>query len=93
MLEEGLRRVQDKLQQLLKQHSKLQQENEKLLHLLQDAERKESSTNEKIEQLEQEVIILKSATSQLNESDKKELEKKLNYYLKEIDRCINVLGE
>jgi len=29
----------------------------------------------------------------LNDADKKELEKKLNTYLKEIDRCIALLGE
>ena len=93
MLEEGMRRVQDKLQQLLKQYSQLQQENEKLVRLIQDARSNEFAKNERIGQLEQQVIVLKSATSQLNESDKKELEKKLNHYLKEIDRCINILGE
>ena len=29
----------------------------------------------------------------MNDTDKKELEKKINSYLKEIDRCIALLGE
>jgi hypothetical protein len=47
----------------------------------------------KVEALEEKVAVLKSATGQLNEVDKKELEKRLNHYLKEIDRCITLLSE
>jgi len=39
------------------------------------------------------VAVLKTATNNMSEADKKELEKKLNHYLKEIDRCIEMLGE
>jgi hypothetical protein len=29
----------------------------------------------------------------MNETDKKELEKRLNHYIKEVDRCIVMLSE
>lgn len=92
-LETGIKRVYDKLQLLLRQYSRLQQENIKYRQLLAEKEHQASGMNEKVEQLKQQVIILKAATHQLNEQDKRELDKRLNHYLKEIDRCINMLGE
>ena len=92
-LETGIQRVNEKLQLLLRQYTRIQQENAKYRQLLAEKEQQTSGLSEKIEQLKQQVIILKAATHQLNDQDKKELEKKLNHYLKEIDRCINMLGE
>lgn len=93
MPEEGFKRIQNKLLQVLRQYQQLQQENEKFRRLLREAGEKEAAMAESIGQLQQQVVILKTATNQLNEQDKKELEKRLNHYLKEIDRCINMLGE
>ena len=46
-----------------------------------------------METLEEKVAVLKTATGQLEPTDKKEIEKKLNHYLKEIDRCITMLSD
>ena len=92
-LENGIKRVNEKLQLLLKQYLRLQQENIKCKQLLAEREQHALGMNEKIDQLRQQVIILKAATHQLNEQDKRDLDKRLNHYLKEIDRCINMLGE
>ena len=92
MAGEELIRIQEKVRLLLKQYQQLQQENEKMKHLLRNAGEKEASMAASISQLQQQVVILKTATNQLDEQDKKELEKRLNHYLKEIDRCINMLG-
>jgi len=43
--------------------------------------------------LKQQVNVLRLTAGEMNDADKKELEKKLNTYLKEIDRCIALLGE
>jgi hypothetical protein len=43
--------------------------------------------------LEQKVMVLKTSMGSMNESDKKELDKKLHSYLKEIDRCITMLSD
>ena len=59
MTEQHLKRIQGKLQQLLKQQ----------------------------------VEILKYNTGEMDEEGKKQFEKRLTGYLKEIDRCITLLGE
>jgi hypothetical protein len=92
MAGEELIRIQEKVKLLVKRLQQLQQENEKMKLLLHDAGEKGAAMAASISQLQQQVVILKTATNQLDEQDKKELEKRLNHYLKEIDRCINMLG-
>ncbi len=43
--------------------------------------------------LKQQVSVLKLSAGEMSEADKKEFEKRINGYLKEIDRCIAMLGE
>jgi hypothetical protein len=88
-----LKRISDKLQLILKQNQLLQKENEKLNQDLQQAKESHDDQLRKIDELEQKVSLLKMATGQMLETDKKELEKRLNLYIKEIDRCITMLGE
>ena len=92
MAGEALIRIQEKVKLLLKQYQVLKQENDKIKRQLREAGEKETAMAASIAQLQQQVVILKTATNQLDEQDKKELEKRLNHYLKEIDRCINMLG-
>jgi len=91
--EEQLNRIQDKLQQLLKQHASVRKENEKLKEELGMAREKLSLQQLYLDELRQQVSILKLNAGGMNERDKKEIEKKINSYLKEIDRCIALLGE
>ena len=88
-----LKRINEKLQLILKQNQLLLKENEKLNLELQQARETHDDQLRKIDELEQKVSLLKMATGQLLETDKKELEKRLNLYIKEIDRCITMLGE
>jgi chromosome segregation ATPase len=88
-----LKRIQEKTRQLVRQYHLLQAENE---HLKKEASlslEKQDAYKNKIDTLEEKVAILKTATGQLNDPDKKEVEKRLNHYLKEIDRCITILSE
>jgi predicted nucleic acid-binding Zn-ribbon protein len=92
-LETQLKRIQDKLQQVLKDHSSLQKENLRLKEEL-DKNRNQSFANQQtIEELKQQVDVLKISSGDWDESDKKEFEKRLNSYIKEIDRCIALLSE
>jgi hypothetical protein len=88
-----LKRINDKIQLLLKQNQLLIKENEKLSSDLHIARENQLDQAKKIDELEQKISLLKMATGQLLETDKKELEKRLNLYIKEIDRCITMLGE
>ena len=85
--------INEKLQQLLKQYSRLQKENERLTEELQKAKNAEAAMQGKMEELQQQIAILKVASGQLNEKDKKEFEKKINQYIREIDKCISYLGQ
>ena len=92
-IRQQLKRINEKLQLILKQNQLLLKENEKLNLDLQQARETHDDQLRKIDELEQKVSLLKMATGQLLETDKKELEKRLNLYIKEIDRCITMLGE
>ena len=88
-----LKRIQDKLQQLLKQHIAVQKENSRLKEDLDAARQKVSLHQKSADELKQQVSILKVSAGEMSEADKKEFEKRINDYLKEIDRCIALLGE
>lgn len=91
--EQHLKRIQDKLQQLLKLHAAVQKENTRLKEDLHIAQEKISGQHKQVDELKQQVSILKVNTGDMSEADKKEFEKRINSYLKEIDRCIALLGE
>ena len=91
--EHHLKRIQDKLQQLLKQYAALQKENSRLIQELASAQQKIAAYQINTDELKQQVSVLKLNTGEMSEADKKEFEKRINGYLKEIDRCITLLGE
>jgi len=85
--------INDKLQQLLKHQSRLKRENERLRIELQSLNEKETGYQQKIDELSQQISILKLGAGDMNEKDKKEFERKINQYIKEIDKCIAFLGQ
>ena len=85
--------INDKLQQLLKQQARLKKENEKLRMELQSFIEKETNYQQKIDELSQQISILKLGAGDMNEKDKKEFERKINLYIREIDKCIAFLGQ
>ena len=91
--EQHLRRIQDKLQLLLKQFTVLQKENSRLKDEIHSAQEKLNGQQKNVDELKQQVSILKLSAGEMSEADKKEFEKRINGYLKEIDRCIAMLGE
>ncbi len=91
--EQHLKRIQDKLQQLLKQYAAVQKENSKLKEELDASHQKISIQQKSADELKQQVSILKVSAGDMSEADKKEFEKRINGYLKEIDKCITMLGQ
>jgi hypothetical protein len=92
-LEIQLKRIQDKLQQVLKDHSALQKENLRLKEELDKNRTQSFAHQQNIEDLKQQVEVLKITSGDWEEGDKKEFEKRINSYIKEIDRCIALLSE
>ena len=92
-LEEHIKRINSKLQQLLKNYQLLQKDNRRqseLIATLQEAKEKDRG---QIAALQEKVTILKAATGKMNEADKKEFEKNISRYIREIDKCIGLLSE
>ncbi len=89
--EQHLKNIQDKLQQLLKNYAAMQKENAKLKEELSDAQQKATAQLKITDELKQQVSILKLSSGEMDEAEKKEFEKRINGYLKEIDRCIALL--
>ena len=82
----------EKLQQLLRQFNRLEKENERLRQDIEDSKKKETITQAKVEELQQQVSILKLAAGEMSDKDKKTFERKLNQYIKEIDKTITYLS-
>jgi predicted nuclease with TOPRIM domain len=92
-ISQQLKRINEKLQQVLKNNQLLLKENERLGAELQLAKDTSAGHLKQVDELQQKISLLKLATGQMLETDKKELEKRLNLYIREIDRCITMLGE
>ena len=91
-LENKLKRIQDKLQQLLKQYTSLQSENNRLKKELEKNTKNSFVYQQNMDELKQQVAVLKITSGNWEETDKKDFEKRINAYIKEIDRCIALLS-
>ncbi len=92
-LDTQIKTINDKLQQLLKKSTSLQKENEVLYSELSVLKEKEKEYKSTIDAINQKVNILQAATGNMTEADQKELEKRINQYVKDIDKCIGILSE
>ena len=91
-LQPVIQRILQKLQQLLKAQEQLQKENARLKATLQQKEDEINAFSEKIILLEQQNSIMKSSGGQMTESEKKAFEKKINQYIRDIDKAIAQLS-
>ena len=91
--DEQIKRIQEKLQQLLRQYGSLQKENQLLREELENTQQQVNGYRETAENLKQQVSILQLGSGQMSEEDKKAFEKKINSYIREIDRAIAMLSE
>ena len=85
--------IHDKLQQLLKQQSRLKKENERLQMQLEEYKKQAGVYQQKINELSDQVGILKLAGGDMSQKDKKDFERKINQYVNDIDKFIAFLGQ
>ena len=74
--ETQLKRIQDKLQQVLKEYAALQKENLRLKEELDKNRTQSFAHQQNIEDLKQQVDVLKITSGDWDPNDKKEFEKK-----------------
>ena len=92
-LENHIKRINTKFQQLLKNYQLLQKENNRQSELIKQLKEAKEKDNQQIITLHEKISILKAATSKMNEADKKAFEKNISQYIREIDKCIGILSE
>jgi hypothetical protein len=93
ILDDNIRRINVKLHQLLKQYQQLQKENSRLKKDLEAANTLQVDNQETINQLRQQVAILKVAAGLMTDADKRAFDRQINQYIKEIDKCMAMLSE
>lgn len=83
----------EKLQNLLRQYGRLERENEKLQEELAEAYRREAAAKSETDELRQQMAVFKLAAGQMHDKEKKAFERRLNKYIKEIDKTIAYLSQ
>jgi Zn-dependent oligopeptidase len=91
--ETQLKRVHEKILLLMKQYQSLQKENERLKEDLKKMQVRNETVSLDAEKIRHQADVFKLSGRGLEESDKKMLEKRLNQYVREIDKCIALLHE
>lgn len=87
-----IRSIQDKLQQLLKQQALVQKENQQLRKELERWQAQNEEKESRILALQNQLDAVKLGALSLNETEKTALGKRIDGYLKEIDKCIALLN-
>lgn len=92
-IEEHIKRINTKLQLLLKERRTLQKEVDRQGKIIAELGVTKLKDGKEIENLAQQVLLLKASSSQLNEADRNALDKHIGNYIKELDKCISLLAK
>lgn len=85
--------IYQKLQKLVKEYEQLKKENQKLRRDLDEQLATNKDGNNKVELLESQIALLKSSTGQMDAAARKEMERRIQQYIKDIDTAIKLLNE
>ena len=88
-----IERIEQKLSKLLGKLKHIQKEHEALVKEMKAKQELISELKQKNEQLEMKLNLKMASNSTQEETSKVAMEKRLNEYIKEIDRCIALLGD
>ena len=91
--EESISRVYGKVQQMLKQYDVLQKENDRNKKSIETLNKKLAEYEKNINLMQQQNLVLKASVASMTENDKKEMEQKINHYIRSIDKCISLLSK
>ena len=91
-IEEHINYINTKLQLLLKKYAALQKENSILNNEIEICRKNEKDYLQKINFFEMQTGILKASAGKLNNKEKQDFEKKINQYIKDLDKCMSMLN-
>lgn len=81
-----------KLQSLLKQYGLITLENQNQKNKIKKLEEVIEQYKLELEKLQQEQLILKASLDIMDEAEKRQLDKKINSYVRNIEKCISLLS-
>ncbi len=84
--------VNAKVQQLIAEYNKLLAENKQQKKQLESLTNKDILQKEELQKLKNEHLLLKASVDKMDEAEKKMLDKKINGYIQNIDKCISLLS-
>ena len=90
--QQQLERIEEKLASLIAQHQQTLRENQKLRIEQENYLSNQKALKTKVEELEIKIALLQSSETEGAKTSRAALEKKINTYVKEIDKCIAILG-
>ncbi|MCG9899371.1 MAG: hypothetical protein MH132_05180 [Hydrotalea sp.] len=90
-IHQQLEQIQQQVTKLIRLQQQLQKENQRLRKQLSDAELAKENQEKGLQLLRQQLEQAQLAKAGWSEDEKKQLEKKINQYLKEIDACLAIL--
>ena len=85
--------IRQKLKALLDKHSALQKENRQLQTEKENLQKQMAFQNDQIKQLQQQNDVLKSGIQHWHPEQKKLFVKRIDSYLREIEKCLALLNE
>jgi len=88
-----VKRIQEKLAALQRQQLQLQRDNDRLQAQLNIYQEKDQLLQQRSGELERQLELARATRPQMTEKDRQALEKRINQYLKDIDKCIALLNE
>lgn len=88
-----IKRIEEKLAALSHKIRSLRKENEKLRKELEEKTIESEMATNTAKQMEIKLNVVKSNESNESKESRGALEKKINDYIKEIDKCIALLGD
>lgn len=90
-MQEQIQRIENKVQQLLKEYNTAQKEIDRLQKENDHLVKQVQSRTEQANQLHQRVDAQLLSGSKMDDKAKKDLEKRITTYLKDIDKCLALL--
>lgn len=91
--QDHIQRIQEKLVNLVDKYHDLQKENTRLKKDVEETKVVAEALKEKNDQITLQLNMLRATESEDAREAKSALEKKINEYIKEIDKCIAQLGD
>jgi len=85
--------ISTKVQLVLKRYDSLKKENAVLKENYEKLKLQQEELKQRVDEMRQQELLLKASAAPLNPEEKKEMVQKINSYLRNIDKCISLLGK